>query len=147
MSAKLGRILFADEATVGALPQVIDPRFGPLLRRLPCTGLPWARTVGLRRRRCQVSEGSIEVVESTDELASRVRFRRLIRDCGWVSARDDVKRYVAPSKDAQVFAEDDSSPLLRRHLDTTVWLPVRAEEARRRPLELVDRSRVEMRPT
>src|SRR5207244_13146669 len=103
MSNLAGRVLLADESTVEAIACAIDPRFRALVLLLRYTALRWNEAVALRRRRCFVREGSIEVAEQVMETRSGPRFRSLSRECGWVSVRDGVKdalpehlaRYVA----------------------------------------------------
>ncbi|HYR63256.1 MAG TPA: hypothetical protein VET24_11585 [Actinomycetota bacterium] len=131
MSGVPGRVLLADEATMEALASVIDPRYRALLILLRFTALRWAEAVALRRRRCFVREGSIEVAEHVVETRSGPRFRSLARDCGWVAVRDGVKdalaehlaRYVAEGPDAVVFTDSRGGPLVRRHFEEAEWLP------------------------
>ena len=120
MSYLPGRVLLADEETVEAIACAIDPRFRALVLLLRYTALRWNEAVALRRRRCFVREGSIEVAEQVVETRSGPRFRSLHRDCGWVSVRDRVKealaehlaRYVAERPEAVVFTDALGGPLL-----------------------------------
>ena len=131
MSNAPGRILLADEATVEALAAAIDPRYRALILLLRYTALRWNEAVALRRRRCFVREGSIEVAEQVVETRSGPRFRSLARDCGWVSVRDGVKealaehlaRYVAERPNAVVFTDSLGGPLVRRSFEEAEWFP------------------------
>ena len=126
-----GRVLLADEETVEAIACAIDPRFRALVLLLRYTALRWNEAVALRRRRCFVREGSIEVAEQVMETRSGPRFRWLSRECGWVSVRDDVKdalaehlaRYVAERPEAVVFTDRLGGPLVRRQFEEAEWLP------------------------
>jgi hypothetical protein len=85
--------------------------------------------VALRRRRCFVREGSIEVAEQVIETRSGPRFRSLSRECGWVSVRDGVKdalaehlaRFVAERPNAVVFTDSLGGPLVR--FEEAEWFP------------------------
>jgi hypothetical protein len=131
MSNLPGRVLLADEETVEAIAAAIDPRFRALVLLLRYTALRWNEAVALRRRRCYVVEGSIEVVEQVVETRSEPRFRSLRRDCGWVSVRDGVKealaehlaRYVAERPNAVVFTDHLGGPLVRDQFEEAEWLP------------------------
>src|SRR5207302_3528026 len=131
MSWLPGRILLADESTVEAIACAIDPRFRALVLLLRYTALRWNEAVALRRCRCFVREGSIEVAEQVVETRSGPRFRSLSRDCGWVSVRDGVKealaehlaRYVAERPDAVVFTDHLGGPLVRRSFEEAEWFP------------------------
>jgi hypothetical protein len=131
MSWVPGRVLLADEETVEAIACAIDPRFRALVLLLRYTALRWNEAVALRRRRCYVAEGSIEVAEQVVETRTGPRFRSLARDCGWVSVRDGVKealaehlaRYVAERPNAVVFTDDLGGPLVRRQFEEAEWLP------------------------
>ena len=131
MSWLPGRVLLADEETVEAIACAIDPRFRALVLLLRYTALRWNEAVALRRRRCFVREGSIEVAEQVVETRSGPRFRLLRRECGWVSVRDGVKdalaehlaRYVAERPNAVVFTDRLGGPLVRRSFEEAEWLP------------------------
>ena len=131
MSWVPGRVLLADEGTVEAIACAIDPRFRALVLLLRYTALRWNEAAALRRRRCYVAEGSIEVVEQVVETRSGPRFRSLARDCGWVSVRDGVKealaehlaRYVAERPNAVVFTDSLGGPLVRRSFEEAEWFP------------------------
>ena len=131
MSWLPGRVLLADEETVEAIACAIDPRFRALVLLLRYTALRWNEAVALRRRRCFVREGSVEVAEQVVETRSGPRFRSLRRDCGWVSVRDRVKealaehlaRYVAERPNAVVFTDSLGGPLVRRQFEEAEWLP------------------------
>ena len=126
-----GRILLADESTVEAIACAIDPRYRALVLLLRYTALRWNEAVALRRRRCFVREGSIEVAEQVIETRSGPRFRSLSRECGWVSVRDGVKdalaehlaRYVAERPNAVVFTDSLGGPLVRRQFEEAEWFP------------------------
>ena len=144
MSFLPGRVLLADEATVEAIACAIDPRFRALVLLLRYTALRWNEAAALRRRRCFVREGSIEVAEQVVETRSGPRFRSLARDCGWVSVRDGVKealgehlaRYVAERPNAVVFTDHLGGPLVRRCFEEAEWFP--ALRALRLPCEEQD---------
>ena len=131
MSWVPGRVLLADEETVEAIACAIDPRFRALVLLLRYTALRWNEAAALRRRRCFVREGSIEVAEQVVETRSGPRFRSLARDCGWVSVRDRVKealaehlaRYVDDRPNAVVFTDSLGGPLVRRQFEEAEWLP------------------------
>jgi hypothetical protein len=131
MSCVPGRILLADEATVEALAAAIDPRYRALILLLRYTALQWNEAVALRRRRCFVREGSIEVAEQIVETRSGPRFRSLPRICGWVSVRDGVRdalaehlaRYVEDRPNAVVFTDNRGGPLVRRYFEEAEWSP------------------------
>jgi hypothetical protein len=131
MSWVPGRVLLADEETVESIACAIDPRYRALVLLLRYTALRWNEAVALRRRRCYVAEGSIEVVEQVIETRSGPRFRSLSRECGWVSVRDGVKealaehlaRYVAERPNAVVFTDHLGGPLVRRQFEEAEWLP------------------------
>jgi hypothetical protein len=131
MSWLPGRILLADEETVEAIACAIDPRFRALILLLRYTALRWNEAVALRRRRCFVQEGSIEVAEHIVETRSGPRFRFLSRDSGWVSIREGVKeglaehlaRYVGERPSAVVFTDALGGPLVRRSFEEAEWFP------------------------
>ena len=131
MSFLPGRVLLADDETVEAIAAAIDPRFRALVLLLRYTALRWNEAVALRRRRCFVREGSIEVAEQVVETRSGPRFRSLRRDCGWVSVRDGVKealaehlaRYVAERPEVVVFTDHLGGPLVRHQFEEAEWLP------------------------
>ena len=131
MSWLPGRVLLADEETVEAIAAAIDPRYRALVLLVRYTGLRWKEATALRRRRCFVREGSIEVAEQVVETRSGPRFRSLGRDYGWVAVRDGVKdalaehlaRYVAERPDAVVFTDHLGGPLLRRSFEEEEWFP------------------------
>jgi hypothetical protein len=131
MSWVPGRVLLADDETVEAIACAIDPRFRALVLLLRYTALRWNEAVALRRRRCFVREGSIEVAEQVIETRSGPRFRSLSRDCGWVSVRDGVKdalaehlaRYVAERPEAVVFTDRLGGPLVRDQFEEAEWFP------------------------
>jgi hypothetical protein len=131
MSWVPGRILLADEGVVEAIACAIDPRFRALILLLRYTALRWNEAVALRRRRCFVQEGSIEVTEHIVETRSGPRFRSLSRECGWVSVRDGVKealaehlaRYVDDRPNAVVFTDRLGGPLVRGQFEEAEWYP------------------------
>jgi hypothetical protein len=129
-----GRIALADEDTVEALARAVPARFYALVLLLRYTGLRWDEAVALRRRRCYVLEGSIEVAERAVVTASGVKFRPLTRDYGWVSVRDGLKDalaahlacFVPKDRNALVFSEESGAPLVRRAFEQDVWRPALA---------------------
>src|SRR4030081_3354615 len=131
MSWVPGRGPLADGASGGGIACAIDPRFRALVLLLRYTALRWNEAAALRRRRCFVREGSIEVAEQVVETRSGPRFRSLFRDCGWVSIRDGVKealaehlaRYVAERPNAVVFTDSLGGPLVRRSFEEAEWFP------------------------
>jgi hypothetical protein len=130
-----GRIALADEDTVEALARAVPARFYALVLLLRYTGLRWDEAVALRRRRCYVLEGCIEVAERAVVTASGVKFRPLTsRDYGWVSVRDGLKDalavhlacFVPKARNALVFCEESGAPLVRRAFEHDVWFPALA---------------------
>src|SRR5438477_11883211 len=91
-----GRIALASEETVEALARAVPARFYALVLLLRFTGLRWDEATALRRRRCFVLEGSIEVAERAVVTGSGVKFRFVsARDYGWVSVRDGLRDALA----------------------------------------------------
>jgi hypothetical protein len=94
------------------------------------TAIQWDQAVALRRRRCYLESGSVEVVEVGEERLGAVRFRRLV-NCSWVSVRDGVRdalaehleRFVPNNGDALVFTDEDGDPLLWDTFHQHVWTP------------------------
>lgn len=131
MSWRPGRIILADADTVEAIAAAIDPRYRALVLLLRFSAIRWAEAAALRRRRCHVASGSIEVVEHVVETRSGPRFKALPGIEGWVEVRDGVRealaehlaRYVPESPTAVVFTDGRGGPLLRRHFEETEWLP------------------------
>src|SRR4030081_4134339 len=131
MSWVPGRGPLADGASGGGIACAIDPRFRALVLLLRYTALRWNEAVALRRRRCFVREGSIEVAEQVVETRSGPRFRSLSRDCGWVSVRDGVKealaehlaRHAAEERDAVVFRYNRGGRRLTRPSSAAGRLP------------------------
>jgi hypothetical protein len=130
-----GYVDLVEEATVEALARAVPPRFYVLVLLLRFTGLRWDEAVALRRRRCYVLEGSIEVAERAVVTASGVRFRPLsTRDYGWVSVRDGLKDalaahlacFVPKQRNALVFCEETGAPLVRKTFEHDVWRPALA---------------------
>jgi hypothetical protein len=130
-----GRIALADEDTVEALARVVPARFYVLVLLLRFTGLRWDEAVALRRRRCFVVEGSIEVAERAVVTASGVKFRFLsAREYAWVSVRDGLKDalaahlacFVPKHRNALVFSTEAGDPLVRRAFERDVWVPALA---------------------
>jgi hypothetical protein len=127
-----GRIALASEETVEALARAVPARFYALVLLLRFTGLRWAEAVALRRRRCFVVEGSIEVAERAVVTASGVRFRFLsARDYGWVALRGDVRDalavhlacFVPKHRNALVFSDEAGAALVRKGFERDVWFP------------------------
>ena len=136
MSPVPGRIALASEETVEALGRAVPARFYALVLLLRFTGLRWDEAVALRRRRCFVVEGSIEVAERAVVTASGVKFRFLsARDYAWVSVRDGLKDalavhlacFVRKQRNALVFTDEGGEPLVRRTFEADVWLPALAK--------------------
>src|SRR5438445_12982637 len=116
-----GRILLAAEDTVAALADAIDPRYRALVLLLRHTGLRWGEAVALRRRRCFVAEGSIEVAEVGVEGGGAVKFRSLgPKEYGWASVRDGVRdrraghlaRSVGEARSSLVFPDESGCALM-----------------------------------
>jgi hypothetical protein len=131
MSAVPGRITLASVDTVEAIAAAMDPRYRALVLLLRFTALRWNEAVALRRRRCFVREGSLEVAEQIVETRSGPRFRSLSRECSWVSVRDGVKealaehlaRYVGEARNSLVFTDRLGGPLVRRFFEAAEWYP------------------------
>jgi hypothetical protein len=130
-----GRIALADEDTVEALARAVPARFYALVLLLRFTGLRWEEAVALRRRRCFVVEGSIEVAERAVVTASGVKFPFLSsRDYGWVAVRGDVRDalaahlacFVRKGRNALVFTDEGGEPLVRKTFEADVWVPALA---------------------
>ena len=135
MSPVPGRIALANEETVEAVARAVPARFYALVLLLRFTGLRWEEATALRRRRCFVTEGSIEVGERAVVTASGVKFRFLsARDYGWVAVRGDVRDalavhlacFVRKHRNALVFSTEVGEPLVRRAFEADVWVPALA---------------------
>jgi hypothetical protein len=135
VSAVPGRIALADGETVEALARAVPARFYALVLLLRFTGLRWDEAVALRRRRCYVVEGSIEVAERAVVTASGVKFRFLsARDYSWVSVRDGVREalavhlacFVLKHRNSLVFSDEAGAPLVRKAFERDVWRPALA---------------------
>lgn len=136
MSPVPGRIALADEETVEGLARAVPARFYALVLLLRFTGLHWDEAVALRRRRCFVVEGSIEVAERAVLTSSGVKFRFLsARDYGWVAVRGDVRDalavhlacFVRKGRNALVFTKETGDPLVRKAFEADVWRPALAK--------------------
>ena len=132
MSAVPGRILLAAEDTVAALADAVDPRYRALVLLLRYTALRWGEAVALRRRRCFVAEGSIEVAEMGVETGGGIKFRALgPREYGWVSVRGDVRdalaehlaRFVGEARSSLVFTDESGRALMVGRFEREVWRP------------------------
>jgi hypothetical protein len=130
-----GRITLANEDTVEAVARAVPARFYALVLLLRFTGLRWDEATALRRRRCYVVEGSIEVAERAVVTASGVKFRSLsARDYGWVSVRDGLRDalavhlacFVPKGRNSLVFSTEAGEPLVRRSFEADVWRPALA---------------------
>ena len=132
MSAVPGRILLASGDIVAALADAVDPRYRALVLLLRYSGLRWGEAVALRRRRCFVAEGSIEVAEVGVEGGGAVKFRLLgPKEYGWVSVRNSVRdalaehlaRFVGEARSSLVFTDESGRALMVGRFEREVWRP------------------------
>ena len=123
--------VLADEATLNAVVGAVEARYRALILLLRHTGIRWAEATALRRRRCFVEQGCIEVAEKAVMTPVGIRFRPLGRDYGWVSLGGELRValtehlgcFVARERSALVFTDEAGDPLTRASFEESVWNP------------------------
>lgn len=126
------RILTPEQ--VAALADAIDPRYAALVYTLAGTGLRWGEAAALRRGRCKLLAGQLEITESLAELpelvfgAPKNHQRRTVAVPGFL--RDilaaHIAQHSAPDLTDLVFTSPNGTPL--RHSNVRkAWLATTAK--------------------
>lgn len=125
------KMLFLTPAEVEGLAEAVDPRYRVLVLTLAYCGLRWGEAAALRRGRCQLLRGRLEVVESLAEVSGELYFgptkthtRREVAVPAFLV--DELARHLADNvdddPDALVFTSPDGHPL-RSNWRVRFWHP------------------------
>jgi integrase len=121
-----------DPGGVRALAEAIAEPYGVLVYVLAFGGLRWGEACALRRSRCDLLRGRLEVVESLAEIGGELYFgepktyqRRWVRLPRFVSVAlaAHLEANVARTQDALVFTSPNGAPLRYTNFRRRQWHP------------------------
>jgi len=123
---------YVDAEQVARLAEAMEPPFGLLVNVLAYGGLRWGEAAALRRKRCDLLRGRLEIAQSLAEVSGGLHFGEpKTYQHRWVRLprflRDDVEQHllthVDASPEALVFTVANGSPLRHSNFLRSVWKP------------------------
>lgn len=122
---------FLDAGQVDALAEAVPPAHRTLVYLLAYGGLRWGEAVALRRRRCDLLRGRVDIAESLAEIRGQLHFgppkthqRRVVALPAFL--RDLLAEQLAgrtADPEALVFVNEDGGPVRHAQFWRRVWQP------------------------
>lgn len=124
---------FCTPEEVADLADAVDPFYRCLVLTAAYTGLRWGELVGLKRKRVDLTNGTITVTEQLTELNGNLRFAQPKTDAGRRRVKlspflvetleEQLRERAQPGSSGLVFVTKEADYLRRSNFRRRYWLP------------------------